>query len=113
MNDWIDHSLAAHRRLDVLLDDLEKAIKCKDFGLEFGAARDALRAHYEDEDVHWNRAAAQKPIGQHAEVLELGDAVDEALATGHAQDALAIVNRFLALASHNITEEERDWFPVV
>jgi len=96
-----------------MLDCLEKAVKCKDFGSEFRSARDALRAHYQGEDVHWNRSAAEKPIRQHAEVLELGDAVEEALSTGHARDALAVVKRFHALASHNIVEEERDWFPHV
>ena len=50
---------------------------------------------------------------QHDEVLELARAVEEALAAGHQHDAAATVKRFIALASHNLIEEERDWFPLL
>ena len=63
---------------------------------------------------NWNRIAADtRSIQQHDEVLELGAAVEEALI--ELAKTVTPGNRettFTALASHNIIEEERDWFPL-
>lgn len=113
MTNWIESAVAAHRELEALLDILETAICSGEFIAEFRAAERALRAHYGKEDVHWRFLAAAKMVQQHEEVLELANGVEEALGAGHSQDGMAIVKRFIALASHNLIEEERDWFPLV
>ena len=113
MRNWVKSAIDEHRHLEVLLDRLENAIKDGNCEAEFSAARSALAAHYRQEDSHWKSAGVHKPASQHAEVLELADGVEEALAMGHSRDALATVRRFLALASHNLIEEERDWFPLL
>jgi hypothetical protein len=48
---------------------------------------------------------------QHAEILELGREVLGSLDAGQHDDAARIALRFLALARHNMIEEERDVFP--
>lgn len=112
MANWTETSLASHRRLESLLDMLDRAIQQgEEFATQFRAAHDALRLHYLQEGVHWKRLAAPKITHQHEEVLELATAVEEALVDGQTRDALSIVKRFTALASHNLIEEERDWFP--
>lgn len=112
MNSWIEDSLLAHRRVEALLDSLESAIATRQFAAAFRRAFEALAAHYAMEDAHLRIVGGSKLLRQHEEVLEFGAAVDDALARAHTSDALAMVKRFIALASHNLIEEERDWFPL-
>jgi len=52
-------------------------------------------------------------LEQHAEVLEIGLQVEDSFGIGQTSDAMALIRRFLALAQHNIIEEERDVFPLL
>ena len=87
-------------------------MNCGTYTDEFRLALLALEKHYAVENKHLEDVGASKLVAQHQDVLELGEAVEEALAAGQAGDALATVQRFAALASHNLIEEERDWFPL-
>lgn len=55
---------------------------------------------------------AAKIKSQHAEALEIADRLNESLAAGETVDLMNLARRFLAIAQHNIIEEERDVFPL-
>ncbi len=55
---------------------------------------------------------ADKLAEQHEEVLEIAERLEESLAAGEADDAAYLARRFLAMARHNMIEEERDAFPL-
>jgi hypothetical protein len=108
-----------HSELEQCLDDLAGAIRS---GLEladcFRRAGGHARLHYRRENAFLDRLALDEPglaakMGaQHADALELSARFEEALAEGQAGDALSLARRFLAVAQHNIIEEERDVFPL-
>jgi hypothetical protein len=55
---------------------------------------------------------ASKLRGQHDEALEIAARLDESLESGDAADVVYLARRYLAIAQHNIIEEERDVFPL-
>jgi len=55
---------------------------------------------------------AAKLRAQHDEALELGERLIESLEAGDAAEAVYLSRRFLAIAQHNMIEEERDVFPL-
>jgi hypothetical protein len=75
--------------------------------------------HYEHEGVLlvWlggrDASLATKLQGQHDEVLEIASHLIEAEMRGQTADMTYLARRFLAIARHNIIEEERDVFPLV
>jgi hypothetical protein len=113
MPDWVESSIREHRELEVMLDRLGRAIGQGNFAPAFRIAKDGVRIHYANENGHWSAIGARKIMEQHADVEELAEAVEDALGADQSSDALSLVNRFLALASHNLIEEERDWFPLL
>lgn len=78
----------------------------------FRDAREALQGHYRNED-RWLGGISPKMLAQHDEARELAAAVEQSIAAGQPEDALQLVRRFLAIAQHNMIEEERDVFPLV
>jgi alkylation response protein AidB-like acyl-CoA dehydrogenase len=111
--------LLEHRGLEDLLDRLESAIHAR--AGEFDAARataGAAAAHYANEAAFLERlaqshpAVAAKIAGQHAQVLELAAAIEQAAAAAQPADVTALARRLHAMAQHNIIEEERDVFPL-
>ena len=55
---------------------------------------------------------AAKIAAQHEEALEIAAQCEESMAAGQDSDVRALARRFLAIAQHNIIEEERDVFPL-
>jgi hypothetical protein len=116
---WLDWLREAHRRLELLLDELLEASAAGTV-VPAGchAARREATALYAAESTfldalnHHSPSVAVKLAGQQAEVLELAAALAESLAAGHHPDSLQLVRRFCALAQHTIIEEERDVFPL-
>jgi len=49
---------------------------------------------------------------QHEEASEISARLEESLAAGEATDVAYLARRFLAIARHNMIEEERDVFPL-
>ena len=106
---------------------IERELDCLAEGIATGAIDiDTLRRvhqlcilHYEREEPFLVRLGerdaplATKLRGQHCEALELADRLQEAVAAGQTRDGLYLARRFLAIAQHNIIEEERDVFPFV
>ena len=78
--------------------------------VEVDLAQHGRAAVADREAPHLQRMGAHKLLAQHHDVLELAVGAVEALGAGQHQDAVAIAKRFIALASHNLIEEERDWF---
>lgn len=56
---------------------------------------------------------AAKLRAQHDETSEIAGRLLESLDAGNAAEALYLSRRFVAIAQHNIIEEERDVFPLV
>jgi hypothetical protein len=103
--------IAEHRRIEA---ELERLTASMEAGLvDLGAFRQAYvlcRDHYAHEQEFLEGAypeAARKLGAQHAEVLEIAGHVE-----GSTSDTVYLVRRFVALAQHNIIEEERDFFPL-
>jgi hypothetical protein len=108
-----------HREIEVALDSLAENVASG--AVDSDAFRRAERLcvhHYEREEpfLVWlgarDTALAAKLRGQHDEVLELAARLQEAILAGQARDAAYLARRFLAIAQHNIIEEERDVFPL-
>jgi hypothetical protein len=120
MADLTANLRADHARLELRLDELLAAIRpgAEDLAAIFRAAAEAAGAHYRKEEEFLDRLARAAPSvagkmkAQHAEAREIAAGFEEALAAGHAADALALARRFHAIAQHNIIEEERDVFPL-
>jgi|SRR5581483_6916821 len=103
-----------HRALDEALDGLEAGF---DDG-RFREVRELLARHYAGEAAvlalleRHEPALSGKLRAQHGEVLEIAARLEESLAAGQANDVAYLARRLVALARHNIIEEERDVFPV-
>lgn len=109
-----------HRAVEVGLDWLEGAISSGEIGVEgVRALAEVARRHYAAEEPLLAALAgreeklAAKLRGQHDEVLEIGERLIEVLEAGTEADVGYLARRLLAMAQHNIIEEERDVFPLV
>jgi hypothetical protein len=105
-----------HREIEAALDCLAAANL--DVGV-FRRAYDLCARHYEREEAFliqlgaYDATLAAKLRGQHEEALELAARLEESLLAGQLADGVYLARRFLAIAQHNIIEEERDVFPLV
>lgn len=99
-----------HRALEDLLDALPSPAD-PDFRTVFASVNSALLRHYGEEEVWMSGRPFDKMRAQHDEVRELGREIARSLACGQIEDAGRLTARFLALARHNMIEEERDVFP--
>jgi hypothetical protein len=78
----------------------------------------AIAKHYANEEEFLMALAAQDPAlsaklrAQHDEVLEIASRLEESLAAGKQGDAAYLGRRLVAMAQHNMIEEERDVFPL-
>jgi hypothetical protein len=110
--------LCQHRAIETGLDSLAQAIVTRNLAPPFFAVLPEIEAHYRFEEKFLARlartspAVAAKMASQHAEVIEIAEHLKSALESRNDRDALALARRFLAMAHHNIIEEERDVFPV-
>ena len=73
-----------------------------------------LSKHYEREERFFELlgCAAEKFTAQHAEAVEIGRALSQAMAEGAERDVEMLARRFRAIVQHNMLEEERDLFPL-
>lgn len=98
-----------HRAIEEQLDGLTMEADA------IGALAESLARHYTTEERFLEALAvrdarlAAKLRGQHEEALELAARLLESL---DADDAGYLARRLVAIAQHNIIEEERDVFPL-
>ena len=106
-----DELMAEHRRIEVELERLAASAAAGLVDLDaFRRAYALCREHYPREQEFLDAVhpgAARKIASQHGEVLEIAGHVE-----GSTADTVYLVRRFIALAQHNIIEEERDIFPL-
>jgi hypothetical protein len=108
-----------HRPIEAALDRFGETVAAgridTDLLLSLG---DALAKHYANEEKFLIGLFAQDPAlatklrAQHDEVLEIAWRLQESLLAGNAGDAGYLGRRLVAMAQHNMIEEERDVFPV-
>ena len=109
-----------HRALEVHLDGLSKAIARGVVDSDaFRRLASLITQHYSREDQLLCALQAASPKvaaklrSQHEEALEIATRLEECFATGETGDVIYLARRFVAIAQHNIIEEERDVFPLV
>jgi hypothetical protein len=109
-----------HRQIETSLDSFAESIGLGTISLNaFRCLHELCARHYEHEAVllvqlgSRDAALATKLQGQHDEVLEIASHLIEAEMRGQTADTMYLARRFLAMARHNIIEEERDVFPLV
>jgi len=109
-----------HRQIEAALDSFAGSIGFGTINIEaFRCVHELCVRHYEHETVLLVRlgdrdaSLAAKLEGQHNEVLEIAYHLLEAETRGQTADTLYLARRFLAIARHNMIEEERDVFPLV
>jgi hypothetical protein len=100
----------AHRAIEAALDRLP-AVSDPAFPAEFDRVFEFVVSHYWSEDAAHPDPRFAKMREQHREVEELGTETLRSLEAGQMEDAARLRLRFLALARHNMIEEERDVFP--
>jgi hypothetical protein len=109
-----------HRAIEARLDLLSTAIRSGE--IEAGAIRelaDLIARHYSTEEPFLTALGTRDPKlaaklrTQHEEASEIAERLLESLEAGNTADALYLSRRFLAIAQHNMIEEERDVFPLV
>lgn len=108
-----------HREIELRLDRLAAALAAADPAAireSFAEAWRALARHYEFEERTLFAAAGPalaafvlKLAGQHEEAGELARHIENG---AEGDELLRLVRRFLAIAQHNLIEEERDLFPL-
>ena len=108
-----------HRPIELALDRLGETVAAGqiDAGL-LRSVGDSIAKHYANEEeflielyVH-DPALAAKLRAQHDEVLEIASRLEESLLAGKDGDAAYLCRRLVAMAQHNMIEEERDVFPL-
>jgi hypothetical protein len=108
-----------HRAIEAGLDRLAQAIPSGK--IEVHAIRELaelIAKHYLAEERFLTSLEgcdpklAAKLRAQHDEATETGGRLLESLEIGEAAEAVYLSRRFLAIAQHNIIEEERDVFPL-
>jgi hypothetical protein len=108
--------IAEHRAIEARLDSFAEMVRSGEF--DTCAVRElvvSIARHYEAEERFLAALAARDPKlaaklqAQHDEASELGARLLESL---ESRDAVYLARRLLAIAQHNIIEEERDIFPV-
>ena len=119
MRSLIESLTAEHREVEAALERFEE--RAASSTLDSSALQELhkrLAGHYDREEPIFARLAgqgfpvAEKFRGQHAEALEIAAHLDDALA-GQTADVSYLARRLLAIAKHNMIEEERDLFPLV
>jgi hypothetical protein len=111
--------VAEHRQMEAALDSLSEIVPISPIDCNvFRHAHTLCATHYQNEHPFLTQlgeehpAVAAKMRDQHQEVLEIAAHLEESLASGHVSDAAYLTRRFVAMARHNIIEEERDVFPL-
>jgi len=108
-----------HRPLEAALDRLAESVLSGHIDTALLASvAEGIALHYVHEEEFLSALEAQEPAlaaklrAQHNEVLELSSQLHDSLQAGNASDVSYLARRFLAMAQHNMIEEERDVFPL-
>jgi hypothetical protein len=116
----IETLLAEHDLLDSALEKLSAGVKAGRIDVELlRHLLRAIREHYLHEEHFLKLLQGHQPSlsdklkVQHEEALEIAARVEESYAAGETADLMYLTRQFLAIAAHNIIEEERDVFPLV
>ncbi|MCW5982032.1 MAG: hemerythrin domain-containing protein [Bryobacteraceae bacterium] len=113
---FITALIEEHRAIEAGLDLLSEAIRSGE--MEADAIRElaeSIARHYVTEESFLAALKARDPklaaklTAQHEEALEIGERLLESLE--NTPDAVYLARRFIAIAQHNMIEEERDAFP--
>lgn len=101
--------------------EVEAALDALDAGFDaalFQRAHEALKRHYASDEPFLAIVQRHEPHlagklrAQHDEALEIAQRIEESLAAGDSRDIDYLLRRFLAIARHNLIEEERDVLPL-
>ena len=108
-----------HRPIETALDRLGETVAAGKIDADLlRATGEAIAKHYASEEefliaLHaHDPAMAAKLRAQHDEVLEIAARLEESLLAGKHGDAAYLCRRLVAMAQHNMIEEERDVFPL-
>jgi len=113
MSETVASLVAGHRAIEAALEACAQGFDAA----TLPRVRELLARHYRAEEAFLTRlhdhdpALAAKLRAQHDEALEIADRLAESLAAGDAGDVVYLGRRLLAIAQHNMIEEERDVFP--
>ena len=116
---FITALIQQHRAVEAGIDRLAQAIR---FGnIQAGPIRELVELiarHYSTEEQFLAACGADDPKlasklrAQHDEAAELAQRLLESLEGENAAEIVYLSRRFMAIAQHNIIEEERDLFPL-
>ena len=116
----IQFLVGEHREIEAVLDVFAESVTSGAIDVDaFRRVHRLCIRHYQREEAFLVRLAARdaalaaKLRGQHDEALELAGLLEETVISGLTGDGTYLARRFLAIAQHNIIEEERDVFPFV
>ncbi len=113
MSETLARFVAEHRAIEAALDACSQGFDVA----TLPRVRELLARHYRAEEAFLTRPHGIDPVlaaklrAQHDEALEIADCLAESLAAGDAGDVAYLGRRLLAIARHNMIEEERDVFP--
>ena len=113
MSETLASFVAEHRAIEAALEACAQGFDAA----TLPRVRELLARHYREEEAFLTRlhghnpALAAKLRAQHDEALEIADRLAESLGAGDAGDVVYLGRRLLAIAQHNMIEEERDVFP--
>jgi len=109
-----------HRPIEAALDRLGQTVAAGQIDTDLlRSVGDAIAKHYANEEEFLISLFAQDPAlaaklrAQHDEVLEIASRLQESVAGGKEGDIGYLGRRLVAMAQHNMIEEERDVFPLV
>ena len=107
-----------HRPIEAALDRFAETVATGQIDVDLlRRVGDAIAKHYANEEeflivLHaHDPAVAAKLRAQHDEVLEIAVQLEKSLLAGNGGDAAYLGRRLVAMAQHNMVEEERDVFP--
>jgi len=108
-----------HRPIEAALDRLAETVAAGHIDADsLHRLGDAIAKHYAHEEDFLIALFARDPglaaklRAQHDEVLEIASKLEESLAAGKEGDVGYLGRRLVAMAQHNMIEEERDVFPL-
>ncbi len=108
-----------HRAIDAGLDRLAESFAAGRMDAEIcREVGEAVSSHYLREEEFLAKLHVLEPElaaklkAQHDEASEIAVRLQESLEAGETADVPYLVRRFLAIARHNMIEEERDVFPL-
>jgi hypothetical protein len=117
--DFITALVREHRAIEEGLDGLAEAVRSgKIDGAAMRELLESIARHYLNEERFLTALGARDPKlaaklrAQHEEVSEIGVRLLESIDAAGAAETVYLLRRFVAMAQHNMIEEERDVFPL-